>query len=310
VRTDEDYFTGRAHPVAFDVTRLDPVRIVKMAQAIAAESIPPVVRLTVKEEDAPRPGLDYIDATPGEVLFDTAGAVARVWHRAARERRMVVSAEGSIDAHSHPLTYRWALLHGDPARVRITPLTPNGSVAEVRVQWHERFIVSPEDKLASNRVDLGVFASNGAQWSAPAFITFFCPDSIARRYDATGRLESIEHRSLAQGGNYADPIAHTPRDWRDELHYDEGGQLLGWTRRRGAEVERFTVDGRLVVALDPQGRPARARAVRYEVDPRPASGPTLRQIATAQEYRYEYLSAQDRRGRSTPIEAPRSARAP
>jgi hypothetical protein len=304
VRADEDYFTGRAHPIAFDVTGLDPERMVRMAQAMTPDAVPPVVRLAVKEEDAPRPGHDYLDATPGEVLFDSACAVARVWHRAARTWRMVLNTEASFDPNGRPHRYRWALLQGDPARVQITPLTPNGSVAELRVQWHERFVVAGEDRLASNRVEIGVFASDGGPWSAPAFVTFFCPDSVTRRYDAAGRLESIEHRSVAQGGHYADPIAHTPRDWRDELRYDEGGHLLGWTRRRGTAVEQFTAEGRLVLEMDAQGRPVRARAVRYEV----ASGPVLQQVALPQEYRYQYFSAEDRRGRSEPI-APSSAAA-
>lgn len=221
---------------------------------------------------------------------------------------MVVNTEASFDANGRPLTYRWALLQGDPAKVQITPLTPNGSVAELRVQWHDRFLVAPEDQLASNRVDLGVFASNGAHWSAPAFITFFCPDSVTRRYDADGRLTSIEHRSAAHGGNYADPVAHVPRDWRDDLHYDDTGHLLGWTRHRGTATEDFTAEGRLVVEKDEQGRPAVARDVRYLSSSQ--AEPALRQVPTNILYRYQYFSADDRRGRSERMPDPRSAQAP
>jgi hypothetical protein len=304
VQAEADYFTDRAHPVAFDVTRLQPEAMVRMAQAMTPDAVPPVVRLAVKEEDGPRPGADYAAATPGEVLFDSACAVARVWQRAARTRRMVLNTESSFDPNERALTYRWVLLQGDPARVAITPLTPNGSVAELRVTWHDRFVVPSEDRIASNRVDIGVFASNGAQWSAPAFVTFFCPDSVARRYDDAGRLTSIEYRSVAQGGNYADPIAFTPRDWRDELHYDASGHLLGWTRSRGSAVEEFTAEGWLTIEKDEHGRPLVAREVRYVADSAGPDGPLLRQIPTTALHRFQYFSAEDRRGRSEPVTTP------
>jgi hypothetical protein len=297
VQTLEDYFTGRANPVAFDVTLLDVERMVRMAHALMREELPPLVRLTVKEEDQPRAGVDYQPPEAAEVLFDTPCAVARIWHRGARTRRMVLNTEGSADANGRPLIYRWTLLQGNRKDVSIVPLTPNGSVVELRLAWHDRFVISPESKLAGNRVDIGVFASNGAQWSAPAFVTFYCPDNELRRYDAAGRLESIDNRSPAGGGNYADPLVHPARDWRDDLHYDAAGALLGWTRSRGSTVEEFTADGLLVVEKDDRGRPARARAVQYTTEAGNSAGPTLRQIATGKEYRYGYVSAEDRRGR-------------
>jgi hypothetical protein len=303
VKTMDDYFTGRAHPVAFRSSQLGLEGMVEMAHAMSPTELPPVVRLVVKEEDSLRPGVDYIDATPGEALFDTPCAVARVWHSAARTRRLVLNADSSVDAHERPLTFRWALLQGRPEAVQITPLTPNHSVVELRVQWHDRFAVEPEGKISSNRVDIAAFASNGAHWSAPAFVSILCPDSQTRRYDAAGRLQSVEHRSLSQGGNYTDPLAHTPRDWRDEFRYDPTGHLLGWRRTRGAAVEEFTVDGHLVVEKDALGRPARARAVRYITEGHTAGAPALKQEATPAEYRYEYISAEDQRGRMVASES-------
>ena len=298
VRTEADYFTGRAHPVAFDVTQLEPERMVQMAQAMTPTEVPPLARVVVKEEDGARPGVDYPDATPAEVLFDTPCAVARVWHRAARSWRMVLNAESSVDLGQRPLTYRWVLLQGRPDLVEIVPLTPGGSVAELRVQWHDRFVVAEEDKLASNRVDIGVFAGNGGQWSAPAFATFFCPDSVTRRSDEAGRLSSIEYRSVAHGGNYADPLAHPPRDWRDELEYDSAGALLGWVRHRpGQPAEDFTTEGFLVVAKDALGRAIRAREVRYVPETTDLPGAPLRQVVTDLEHTFTYFSPEDRRGR-------------
>ena len=92
------------------------------------------------------------------------------------------------------------------------------------------------------------------------------------------------------------------------MKYDESGHLLGWTRRRDGSVEEFTAEGRLVIEQDEHGRPARARDVRYVSDA--AAGHSLQQLPGEAEYRYEYFSAEDRRGRSAPIAAaPRSARA-
>ncbi len=294
----EDYFTGRAHPVVFDGARLDVVRMVEMAHALLPTEIPPLVRLAVREEDATGPGAEYPDATPGEVLFATSCAVARVWHGGARARRLIVNVEGSVDLDNRPMTYRWALLQGNREDVTITPLTPNGSVAELRVAWHSRFAISPESKLASNRVDIGVFASSGEHWSAPAFVTFYFPDNQTRHYDEAGRLQSIENRSLAKGGNYADPLAHTPRDWRDDLRYDATGHLLGWRRSRGTAVEDFTADGHLVIEKDEYGRATRACVVQYVAEHSPTREPTIRQISTDVEYRYEYFSPDDQRGHS------------
>ena len=294
----EDYFTGRAHPVVFDGALLDVERMVVMAHALSPTEIPPLVRLAVREEDAAGPGAEYPDATPGEVLFGTSCAVARVWHGGARTRRLIVNVEGSVDLDNRPMTYRWALLQGNREDVTISPLTPNGSVAELRVAWHSRFAISPESKLASNRVDIGVFASGGGPWSAPAFVTFYFPDNQTRHYDEAGRLQSIENRSFAKGGNYADPLAHTPRDWRDDLRYDATGHLLGWRRTRGAAAEDFTADGHLVIEKDEFGRAIRACAVQYTTDNHPTRGPSIRQISTDVEYRYEYFSPDDQRGRS------------
>ena len=92
-----------------------------------------MVRVRVVEETQPVPGRDCFSAK-SERLFDTPAAIARVHRTLAFARRMVISArEGSIDLNGRPLTFRWVILRGDPSRISIQPLNPDGSVAEVRI---------------------------------------------------------------------------------------------------------------------------------------------------------------------------------
>ena len=46
---------------------------------------------------------------------------------------MVASVAETEDPHGTPLSFVWRLLHGDEDRVRITPLDPRGTRAEIVV---------------------------------------------------------------------------------------------------------------------------------------------------------------------------------
>jgi hypothetical protein len=103
---------------------------------------------------------------------------------------LTVSAADSFDCQNRPLTFRWALLQGDPARVKIEPAA-DGRQARLTLAWHDRFPVQPGSDIDSNRVDIGVFATNGLTWSAPAFVCVFYPDNELRTYDPQGRLVDL-----------------------------------------------------------------------------------------------------------------------
>lgn len=283
----DDYLSGKAHTPVFDGATLDVERMVRMAHDLHPGQVPPLVRLKVEQEYLGRPGIDYFEVGHAERLFDTVSAIARV-ARSARERRtMVASVAETEDPDGAALSFVWRLLHGDEDRVRITPLDPRGTRAEIVVDWHPR-AVYPGSDLPSARVDVGVFAEKDGRLSAPAFITWYFPPNERRTYEAVPqtaaedrhdeingdsprRIVSIERLPTTAKDSYADPMILTPANWTDSYRYDDRGNLLGWTRKgRDGNSEEFTADGKLVVTRDADGKPAETRGLRYG---RKESGP-------------------------------------
>ena len=234
VEKSSDYLSGRAHPSVFDGSQLDVVRMVKMAHDMRAGTLPPMVQLEVVEEDRLRPGVDYFGGASGERYFDTPCAIARIARSTRYSRRLVVSAEKSCDLAGKPLTYHWAVLQGDAERIRIQRRNESGSVAELIVPYHKRRPVQPGSAMESNRVDIGVFVSNGTYYSAPAFVSFLFLDNQKRVYDDHQRIRVIDYADAEVGRNYVDPALEPKKDWRDEYQYDAAGQLTGWTRHCAA----------------------------------------------------------------------------
>ena len=188
VRDENTYRTGKAHPTAFPGETLDVLGMVKMAHDITLETIPPMVQLTVLEEDEYAAGVDYFEP-PGlvEKLADTPAAIARVVRARRYLRKMVVSARDSFDVNDRDLTCRWAVLRGDRSRIKIVPRDKRGFVVELHVPFHERRPIYEGAELESSRVDIGVFVHNGVHFSAPGFVTFFTIPSEGRTYRADGR---------------------------------------------------------------------------------------------------------------------------
>jgi len=173
-----DYFTGLAHPTVFDGKKLDPVKMVTAAQRMTLRTVPPLVSLEVAKEDFTKVG-----GRP-EKLFDTSQAIARVHRSREYIKRMTVSAARSASLNNGPLRYRWVVLRGDAKRITIRP-GADGSAAELEIPWHGRTSAAGTG-IESNRVDIGVFASSGGHWSAPAFVTVFYLDCESRTYGPKG----------------------------------------------------------------------------------------------------------------------------
>jgi hypothetical protein len=186
-----DYLTAKAHPSVFEGSWVDPLKMVTKAHDLTLDTVPPLVRLTVIEEDEPRPGIDYCDVPTTEKLGDTPAVVARVFRGKDRWRRMIVSAQESRDLGNKPLTFEWKVFRGDPATVKITPKNAAGSIVEIQVAQPTRRPIAPGSPMESSRTEIGVFASNGKNWSAPAFITWHGLESETRTYDAKDRPVEI-----------------------------------------------------------------------------------------------------------------------
>ena len=266
VASPEDYLTGAAHPPVFSGGNVDMLKMVGLAHDMTRDAVPPLIQLKVLEEDQVVNGRDFF-AAPGrtEKLFDTPGAISRVFRGVRQRRRIVVSAEASRDVAGRELTFRWAVLQGDAEAIHIRPLKENGSVVELSVPYHPRRPVTAGSALESNRVDIGAFAHNGTYFSAPGFVTFYSLDNEQREYDEQGRIVSVTYTGAKERGNYVDPVLALSKSWRDEYHYGEDGKLVGWTRHRDDTKEEFTAGGERIVRRDQDGQPVETRPVRYEV---------------------------------------------
>ncbi len=191
LKSEEEYFTGKAHPSVFEGSWVDESKMVQLAHQIPVDKIPPLVRLKVEEEETAKFGRDYFDLPPSEKLADTPGVIARIARSVHAKRKMVVSAADSKDANGLPLTFRWVLLRGDPERVKIVPKDPQSASVEITYLHQERRPIAPSSAMESNRVDLGVFAENGHYASPPSFVTWFSLDQEARVYGPEQRLLEV-----------------------------------------------------------------------------------------------------------------------
>ena len=193
----EEYLTGKAHPTVFYGDNVNTAAMVQFAHELTPEIVPAVAQLTVVSESNPEKDdaefAGAFDLGLSETLATTPGAIARVIRGPAYHKTMVVSAEHSFDVNMKPLKYHWVVLRGDPDKITINPFS-DGELAMVKVGYHDRRPISVGSAMASNRVDIGVFADNGTGiMSAPAFITFYTLDTERRIYDNEERLVEIDY---------------------------------------------------------------------------------------------------------------------
>ena len=217
--------------------------------------------MEVVEESESIVGKDYFEFVARENLFTSAVAIARAFRTTAQTSTMTVSAIKSVDLNRRKLTWNWVVLQGDPEKIEIQPLNTQGSAATITIKHHQRRPIQPGSKIQSSRVDIGVFANNGTYYSPPAIISFYCPENERRDYDDRGRIRSIQYTDFAHGGDYADPMIATAKDWRDEYLNTETGTPNGWVRHRGDQQQTFTADG--TVVRHPMNLAARQQQKRF-----------------------------------------------
>lgn len=246
VYSRDDYMTGRANPVVFDKKNLAPERMVSLAAALKPDEIPPVVKLSVAEEDfQAHAGL----AGLSEELFTTPSAIARLWRGPEYSRRMVVSAEETEDPNGHRLRFYWVLLQGDPERVRIRPKGQGDTSAEITVDWHDTYRPLGAKQRTTDRVDIGVFAWNGAHYSAPAIISIGFPGYQTRQYEPIPngpgkRLISVDYDAEGRE-TYYDPLLYWTAPWMDRISYDATGAIAEITRQTPEETLNLSAPDRL-----------------------------------------------------------------
>ena len=243
IRTRADYLSGKAHPSVFEAQSIAPVAMVKLANTLLPQDIPPLVRLDMISEDfSAEAGL----ARQSEELFTTPSAIARIVRSYDYTHTMTISAAATKDPNGRPLSFSWVLLRGDPARVRIEPLDAAGRTARIEVDWQEPRQIGARDPRLSARVDIGIFADNGRHDSAPAMVSVSFANMQTRLYE-TGpgggrRIKAIDYRG--PGPWPVDPALHWLAPWRDDFGYDAGGLMSGWTRQEGGKTLVFNAAGR------------------------------------------------------------------
>jgi len=295
---DAGYLAGEAHPSVFDGGRIDLDRLITLAQGLTPETLPGMVRLDVLAEDRPREGVETFGAGLSQRLFDTPSAIARIHRTTARTLRLRIDAGATRDPNGRPLSFEWRVLRGDATRIEITPRDAAGRVVDIAVPWHAPHPVPGRPDLGTHRVDIGVFAHNGAGYSAPAFVSIAHPPEQTRHYAPDGRVLSIAYRQADGRSLYADPRLFVHRGWTDSYDYDADGRLLGWTRThdKGQMQESFTADGLRVLAQDDAGRPARAETIRYRRKTWESGRVSVEAEPAGTQVIYRYDGPQDRRG--------------
>jgi hypothetical protein len=194
VKTPEDYFTGAAHPVVFDSAILHEEKMVRMAQAMTPDMIPPIAQVEVVEESEPESGKHFFEV-PKPIthkLADARVSISRIFRGAMDDYVMVIHLGKSADLMGRPVQLRIQLLQGDPQAVRIES-SGSQPYARLRFRWQPPFIT--REGIRSHRVDIGVFASNGMSISAPAIISLYMLPNERRFYNAQGRLAEIDYHT-------------------------------------------------------------------------------------------------------------------
>lgn len=294
VHTKEAYLTRKAHPAVFNGKNINVIKMITLANNLNVKDVPPVVFLSAKEDSGPREGIDGFATQLPEVLFNTPASLTWVIRNTAFEKRLVISTEKTQNPNGQPLKYKWVLLQGNPKLVKILPKGVDGASAEIQIGWHGKYTHPDRPDIETSRVEIGVFADNGKELSAPSFINILYPRHQKRIYDKSKHLVSIDH--VASKGDYIDPKIFPVRHWRDEYHYDGKGKLTGWTRVTKSGKTEFSRHGAIVRTKDAKGRPLKAETIGYLYNRDKAGKMIATEKPINKFLQYHYLNDSDRQG--------------
>ena len=289
----EDYLTGAAHPTVFDAANLDVERMVQMAHDLTTNDIPPVVSLRTLADTRAVPGVDFFDPFNGEALYDSPCVISRILRSTAHRHTMTVGAQLS-GAPTDGWQLHWVVLRGDPHKINFLSHAPTQAQMELSVAYHSgRFPVQANQPLQSSRVDIGIIASKGQRYSAPAFISLMHLNNERRTYSTDGRILAMDYEVAAT--NYVDPVISLAKHWRDEYQYAADLRPIGWTRHLGETIEHFNLRGERVEETDKLGRATLTHTVTYipRSSADPAIPPDLIQVDGDLRMSYRYASDSD-----------------
>jgi hypothetical protein len=163
VQNENDYLSSIAHRSSSMAhyfsggqprPQYDPVKLVRITNALTLADIPPLAQLRVISEDF----------QGDERFFDTPGAIARQMGTNA-SRSITVSAAGSIDLDGTTSghEYVWRLLDSDPSKATIAVDPTDPSQATIHVN----------SGASVGRIDVGVFVrkNGGTYYSVPGIVS-------------------------------------------------------------------------------------------------------------------------------------------
>lgn len=193
VVTPEDYFAGKAHPPVFDGTQIDEEKMVRAAHEMTPENLPAVVIMEIIEESKMEAGKNYFEL-PGAYpwqLADTPMSIGRVFRGNQAVHGLHISLEKSLNLGKAPVKLRTVLLQGDPRFVRIE----SGLKGDMRISFRWQPPTLAYTGIRSHRVDIGIFADNGLNISAPAIISVYMLPNEMHFYDDKGRISEIHYQT-------------------------------------------------------------------------------------------------------------------
>jgi hypothetical protein len=258
VKGAESYTSAAAHPVVFAPKQIDGLAFVTAAHALTRETLPVIFQIVSRRETTPRRYIDYFDAPTSERISDTPWSIKRVVRGVERTRKITVSA-----ASAEPgVSYQWFVTSGDPEKIRIRPLTKDGALVTIEVDYHGVF---KQNGIDTRHVDIACVAlRKGEPASAPYFVSFRYLANERRTYTAQGKIQQMDYTLPESGYVYEDPLLSAFKNWKDDYQYDAAGRMVGWTRTLfDGTTQQFDARGRRVVETHADGSAKQVVGVKY-----------------------------------------------
>jgi hypothetical protein len=210
VKGAESYTSAAAHPVVFAPKQIDGLAFVTAAHALTRETLPVIFQIVSRRETTPRRYIDYFDAPTSERISDTPWSIKRVVRGVERTRKITVSA-----ASAEPgVSYQWFVTSGDPEKIRIRPLTKDGALVTIEVDYHGVF---KQNGIDTRHVDIACVAlRKGEPASAPYFVSFRYLANERRTYTAQGKIQQMDYTLPESGYVYEDPLLSAFKNWKDD----------------------------------------------------------------------------------------------